>query len=300
MTTATISAPAPTSERDAFLAAITEGLPKGDTTPALLYADWCADRGEQSEATAALIVSGRSIDAAHGLPNGTVALANSSIPAGPSGPNAIQQYRGGVGALDRARAVVAWVVRNRAAVDRAAAEMRRRAAALEAAAQGDVDALLAHHSSRAAVVALAAGRKAGPHTVSAFVRSRKAIALAKARMIAREERRAARAIAESARRGIAPGKFSSLLLAKRRARAVALAEQYHREVARLYQSSRASVAYGRGGQEDTSREEYSKGWHNRYGPARWRNAGARLDDEARPTCVIIENYRGTEVVRLPL
>jgi hypothetical protein len=31
----------------------------------------------------------------------------------------------------------------------------------------------------------------------------------------------------------------------------------------------------------------------------WKNGGARLDDETLPTCVILENYLGSEVARVP-
>lgn len=84
--------------------------------------------------------------------------------------------------------------------------------------------------------------------------------------------------------------------------AVAAAEAYHRHVRPLYRSARGEVVYGRGGQEGRDGAAYAKAWHRRYGPARWLNAGVRIDADAAglPAGLVLENYRGREVARLPV
>jgi hypothetical protein len=78
-----------------------------------------------------------------------------------------------------------------------------------------------------------------------------------------------------------------------------MAEKYHVEVQALYRSRHAGICYGKGGQVIRDNESYSRGYHRRYGPVCCLAAGVRLDDEVNPSCVIIENYRGKEIVRLP-
>lgn len=69
---------------------------------------------------------------------------------------------------------------------------------------------------------------------------------------------------------------------------------------RLFASSHAAIVWGGGGQDGESREVYSKYYHRTYGPAKWKNAGVRLDSEAQPTCIILENHLGKEEARIQL
>jgi hypothetical protein len=78
---------------------------------------------------------------------------------------------------------------------------------------------------------------------------------------------------------------------------VALGEAYHRRVQTLYQSERAQVVYGKGGQDAVDYDAYARS----YGyPARWKNAGARIEGQAGAWFVVLETYRGTEVARIPV
>jgi len=52
---------------------------------------------------------------------------------------------------------------------------------------------------------------------------------------------------------------------------------YHLHVHSLAASSEATCTYGTGGQDDESRDSYSKSWHRSYGPRRWKNYGATTD-----------------------
>ncbi len=86
---------------------------------------------------------------------------------------------------------------------------------------------------------------------------------------------------------------------------VALGERYHEAVHALYTSKRGAVTYGAGGVERLDWDAYGKrGYRNPHTgakqPAHWCDAGARLDDEVRPTHVVLENSRGRVVARLPL
>jgi hypothetical protein len=85
-----------------------------------------------------------------------------------------------------------------------------------------------------------------------------------------------------------------------RALAVQVGERYHATVKRLFVSRSGEVRYGRGGQERVDWHRYSEGYHSMWGPARCLCGGARLDDEDRPTCIILESYRRTKVARLTL
>lgn len=87
---------------------------------------------------------------------------------------------------------------------------------------------------------------------------------------------------------------------KRKSLALSLALSYHKRVSALHQSKHASTEYGIGGRECTDWDLYSKAWHRRYGPANYRNSGARIVGYAQSARVVLENYRGTEVARLPL
>lgn len=61
-----------------------------------------------------------------------------------------------------------------------------------------------------------------------------------------------------------------------KALAVAIGNAYHKHIKALASSAEASVVYGKGGQEEESRNYYSKGWHAKYGPKCWKNGGAKL------------------------
>lgn len=74
---------------------------------------------------------------------------------------------------------------------------------------------------------------------------------------------------------------------------------YHRRHA-LFHSSYGTIAWGRGGQEVEDWHKYSKAYHKTHGPARWKNAGVRLDSETQPTSIILENYRGKQVAYVSL
>jgi hypothetical protein len=70
----------------------------------------------------------------------------------------------------------------------------------------------------------------------------------------------------------------------------------------LVASSRGSLVYGAGGQDD-SEEVYSRGYTRRYGPARWKNAGWTMERQPDDSIQIrIENFRGTlkQTFTLPL
>jgi hypothetical protein len=99
--------------------------------------------------------------------------------------------------------------------------------------------------------------------------------------------------------------------------ATSIGAAYHRHVKALAASSEATIGYGYGGKEDSSRDYYSKSWHNSYGPKRWKNAGARLTGLATKTSygdstealpvggvralsVRLENHMGREVETLSL
>jgi hypothetical protein len=266
-----------------------------------VLADCCDDDGDPAEARvqrlAAYVCRGlgrAGLEALYGWPAGTVAAVG-DVHTTATPP------RGYADAAAHARDLLGWATRHRGALEQVAARVRREADLLGRAAAGDVQALLAHPGSRAAVRRLAAGEKGGRHQKKPtdYCTGRKAVAAAKAVMTARLERRAARRVAEAARTQT-PGRIQALWIAKLRERAVEAGELYHRTVKSLYQSKYAYVAYGPGGREEVDRERYSKGWHSSFGPASCRLAGARLDNEVRPTCVILENWRGTEACRLPL
>jgi len=79
-----------------------------------------------------------------------------------------------------------------------------------------------------------------------------------------------------------------------RAFAVNVGRAYHSRVASLYQSQRADVCYGRGGERESDNTIYRgayKGWY-----ASWQHAGSRIEGEQ----IILENYRGTPKATIPL
>lgn len=189
---------------------------------------------------------------------------------------------------------LAWAARiianSRAArrnAQRVAARLQRwRAAAMG----GDVRALLAIPAARRILFV-------GDKGITAYCPKRKSIAEAHAIVADRLTRAAARRAANSTPK---PGRWRELYVARLKDRARNIGEHYHRTVKSLYTSSRAFVAYGRGGQDDSDDNAYSKAYNSRYGGAKWKNAGARIDDMLNPQFVILETSRGTEVARIPL
>lgn len=190
-----------------------------------------------------------------------------------------------------------WLTDHADEVQAAVATARREREWTSRARQGDALAALAVPVTRTGITALAAGQKTSIR--SSDWASRKAIAGAKAIMVARLQRRADRQVGEMAR-NVPTGRVRARWLKKLKKLAVLMGEQYHRTTARLYASKYGGVLYGRGGQEISDDSRYSKSWHRSYGNATCRCGGARLDSEGDPRWVILENYRGTEVARLPL
>jgi uncharacterized protein (TIGR02996 family) len=277
----------------AFLAAI--AADPRDWTTRLVYADYLEERGEPDRAAAVRILRylddphfwgfPESVNRALGLPAGSCETANPEPPAG-RGQHTEETLAG-------------WVKANRAALERGARRRLQLDGWLDQARAGNVEALLAHPLTRQLLANLVEGkgRPRWEKSISDYCPSRKAVAAAKALMAARLSRRAA---AASANLRPAAGRIGAEYLRRLRVRAMTMGETYHREVRALYRSKYAEVVYGRGGSEIEDRERYSKKWHRQYGPARCCCAGARLDSETAPTCVILENFRGTEVARLPL
>jgi hypothetical protein len=195
-----------------------------------------------------------------------------------------------------ARKLVEWFEANRASIERAARAHEREKAWLEAAAAGDPLGLLHHPRTRGLVFALAAGERPTGDRISDYCPKRKAVAAAKSMAADRLIRRKAHEVAMDAREGCL-NRFHEAWLMKLRFAAVAAGREYHRRVKKLYQSKRADVIYGPGGQDDSSRPYGGsfKGWK-----ASWKHAGARLNNEVKPSFVILENFRGTEMARLPI
>jgi hypothetical protein len=196
--------------------------------------------------------------------------------------------------------VLDFVQENMPAIRKKEEQLRRHTLWLEAADAGDHKALLANPITRSLVTKLAQGERQGRgQTITSHVRNRKAIREAKAFMLARLARINDRAVAERARNA-GPNRVRRQYITRLRQLAVATGLRYHRTTRALYRSKHATVVYGRGGEEEVDWQTYSKTYHSRYGPARWCNAGARLDNEERPTAVLLENWRGTEVARIPI
>lgn len=154
--------------------------------------------------------------------------------------------------------------------------------------------ILAHPDSRAALYALVRGEKSRTK-ITEFTKSQKLIKSAKAKLAAREQRRADRRVVEDVWKA-RPGRLLVELRQQWHLRAVKMGYAYHDDVKPLFKSKYATIDYGRGGLEEKSfpyKGSY-KSW-----AARWKNAGARLDNEDHPKFVILENYLGNEVARLP-
>lgn len=80
--------------------------------------------------------------------------------------------------------------------------------------------------------------------------------------------------------------------------ALRLAQSYHKHIKSLFQSKRATITYGLGGQEQTDWDAYGKN----YGyPANWKNAGVYVSyKDHGPGTAIIQTSRGTTVAEIPL
>jgi uncharacterized protein (TIGR02996 family) len=271
-----------------------------DKAAKLVLADWLEENGHPDEARVYRLAGSMRWDhdpealaSVHGIT--TVAFRRAGlygeVPARHFG-NQPESWEGA------ARRMLAWFGPHEQTLRRAQAAIDREHAWAEKARGGDVTALLAHPGSRAAVRVLAESGNSPRRgdKPSDYTTSRKAIQIAKARLQDRVASSRAFREAEAARVGT-PGRIKTAWIDKMKGLAVKMAEDYHKSVRSLYRSSRASVAYGRGGQEQ-SEYVYGGAWKGR--PARWQNAGARLDNEDRPTHVIIENHLGNVVDRLPL
>jgi len=78
---------------------------------------------------------------------------------------------------------------------------------------------------------------------------------------------------------------------KRNEVAIAIGENYHRNIGALYGSRRGAVSYGAGGTEHCE-WLYAKSYRH---PARWKDGGARIERGI----LILENHLGTEKARFP-
>lgn len=80
-------------------------------------------------------------------------------------------------------------------------------------------------------------------------------------------------------------------MSKRNTVAIAIGENYHRNIGALYGSRRGAVSYGSGGIEHCE-WLYAKSYKH---PARWKDGGARIERGI----LILENHLGTEKARFP-
>lgn len=181
-----------------------------------------------------------------------------------------------------ARKLIDFLEKKKPEIQKARKELKRQKDLIIKANAGDGKALLAHPKLRAELATLI---RKGRSRISEFVTSRKAIAEAKKILTPRIKR------IETEQ--LRPNRIHSMWIEKLMKKAVEMAKSMDG----LYRSKYAKVVYGRGGQEEIS--FHYKGSFKTWA-ARWRNAGARLDNETKPTCVIVENYMGREVARLPL
>ncbi len=279
-----------------------------DAVALAILADYLQDECNQPDEARVyrLAVLVAKLDFRWGLPD--VALerflelpAGTLVAAGLYTGSAVDYPRHAVNPVVHARLVLAWMFQFAAAIDKAAERLRREAKWLEQAREGNVQALLANPETRKSLRCLAYDDTHGRYKpITSFTAKRKAIAQAKQVMVERKERRANCHLYKAAVNPH-PGKYRQKYLSKLRDKAVAIGKRYHETHAPLYQSKRGEVVYGRGGQVGYDGDAYSKAYNWRYGGASWKNAGARLDTEdGTPTCVIVENWRGTEIARVPL
>lgn len=189
--------------------------------------------------------------------------------------------------------VLEWMARHQGKIAKFARYQAKLNEWLAAAREGDVEAMLAHPRVRRSLQLLATGAKSAG--VGRFTTKRKAVAAAKQRILDRATRQADAACSLAARTAPLGNAYPSLL-ARWKKLAMEQAVDYHRNVKPLYVSSRAWVEYGRGGNEH---HEYPYRGAYKSRPAKWRNAGVRLDNEETPAFVILENHLGNQVARLP-
>lgn len=276
-----------TTERDALrISAETDALSR------LAFADWLEEHNEEQEAKVYRIAANI----------GNVYYAVESLFGWPEGTC------GGIGFwphralhmtdVDYSRLVLTTVLCHEKRLDKEAKAILQRQEWERQAAEGNVDALLALPMARLAIKTLVKGSRSGVR-VTDYTSSRKAVSEAKAKMAARDRRKADRSVVKDLESATA-GKYRAMWIDKLKKQAISMGRQYHRTVKKLYTSSRADVVYGNGGKEGYDAEAYSKTYNRRYGGAKYKNAGARLDNEEKPTCIILENFRGIEVARLPL
>lgn len=206
------------TDETGFLAAIDER--PNDRALLRVYADWLEEQGRTAEALPPRVAGQlrwvgdlRPIEQAAGLPAGTLDKL------------ATPKLLPGEGAIGWARRVLAWLADNRATVRRRAGYLAMIAAAREKAAAGDAAALLLLPQGRQAIRLLASGRLSRrlDEQATTYTSSRQAIAEAKRIMVAREERRAARQVAEAARAGTA-GRIHALYVHKLQGRAHKMAD----------------------------------------------------------------------------
>lgn len=168
------------------------------------------------------------------------------------------------------------------------------------ASEGNILSALAHPQARAAICRLAVGEKPEKYKEKASeYLPRKHLQEAKKIISIRQQRRRDRLISINSR-SQRPNRIHQLWINKLHNLALKVGYNYHNNTHKLFQSKYGKILYGRGGQVTVDRERYSKGYHSSFGPFRNLNGGARLDNEIKPTCIIIENFRGTEVVRIKL
>lgn len=109
--------------------------------------------------------------------------------------------------------------------------------------------------------------------------------------VGRNTSRQSKGVGVAASLGYLPGRIARLQEEKRKAFALAVGEAYHSRIADLYKSARASVIYGKGGTDGVDNNAYAKSYGH---PARWKDAGARIEDGV----IILEDYKGKEVARV--
>ena len=270
-----------------------------DKTAKLVYADWLE---EQGDTLGALIWRKIAVVPVWSLSRyhlGVEWMRWKNMPIVTSWNN--DEIRGGNDVVEFAdhvrERVLQWIEDTRPQVEKILRDRRedearkaREAAWLEACGDGDVAAILAHPKARAAIRC--------NHGITNYCGrgNRKSVATAKNILANREQRKADRRVAELARSGTV-NRIHTKMMAKLHALAVAYGEYVHSNVKSLYTSQRASVAYGVGGQDRVDWDAYAKSYGR---PANWKDAGARLDSETKPTEIIVETARRTVVARVSI
>lgn len=185
-----------------------------------------------------------------------------------------------------AERIVAAITADWQNITKRVAKLKREQAWLDAAAEGNVDAILSHPKIRGTLL------NGG---ITTYTGKRKAIAEAKAKMAGREARRVDRRIAEKARTATS-GKYAAKYAAKLIAFSLAVGESYHKHVKSLYTSERASVVQGSGNSDGYDADAYSKAYRSKFGGARWKDAGALVSGGN----ILLYTSRGTKVATIPM